>query len=281
MPDFHRCSSVLICGNILDHVLKLDSLDDPRLAPYRNLKDRELARLGGRFIAESDLIVRRLLASDYQAESVLVARRKADALARVVPPQVPLYVLPEDRLDLLIGYPFHTGVLAVGIRKPSPSLCEVLPEKSARSIIVILPEITNPDNIGSLIRISSAFGADAVILGPRCCDPFYRLSIRVSMGTIFTQPVFRSLDLLADLGRLRVEHGYELAATVLGADAERLEPSVRPLRFGLLFGNESSGLLPEVIAACDRRITLPMKRGTDSLNVAISAGIFLYHFTRE
>jgi tRNA G18 (ribose-2'-O)-methylase SpoU len=258
---------------------KIDDLNDPRLSPYRNLKDRELARLGGRFIAESDLIVRRLIASKFQVESVLVARRKAEAIAEVVPKDVPLYVLPDDQLDAVIGYPFHTGVLAVGIRRPSPALDTVIPNR--QSTLVILPEITNSENMGSLIRISSAFGADAIILGPRCCDPFYRMSIRVSMGTIFSIPIVRSEDLLADLGKLRSEFGFQLAATVLDADAENLDRASRSDRLALLFGNEATGLAPEFINACDRRITPPMKLGTDSLNVAVAAGIFLYHFTRE
>jgi tRNA G18 (ribose-2'-O)-methylase SpoU len=262
-------------------VIPIDSIDDPRLSPYRNLKDRELARLGGRFIAESDLIVRRLLASSFETESVLVASRKAEALSSVVPPSVPMYVLAEAELDVVIGYAFHTGVLAVGIRKPSPALIEVVPSSPVKSTIVILPEITNPENMGSLIRISSAFGADAIILGPRCSDPFYRMSIRVSMGTIFSIPIVRSSDLIIDLAKLRDEFGYDLVATVLDGDAEKLDRVVRSNRQGILFGNEANGLNPADIQACDRRVTLPMSRGTDSLNVAVAAGVFLYQFTRE
>jgi tRNA G18 (ribose-2'-O)-methylase SpoU len=305
--------------------IHLDSIHDPRLAPYRNLKDRELARLDGRFIAESDLIVRRLLASDYPVESVLVAKRKSQAIAEAVPKHVPLYVLDESELDAVIGYPFHTGVLAVGRRKPSPRFNDILPptltpspgtpgegggegdfeRKTAldipnhpddnplpayrtrepdtprRSMLVICPDLTNHENLGSLIRISSAFGADAIILGPRSSDPFYRLSIRVSMGTIFSLPIVRSDDLISDLHRLRNDFGYQLAATVLDESAASLDQATRPERFGLVFGNEAKGISPEIIAACDRRITLPMQRGTDSLNVAVAAGIFMYHFTRS
>jgi tRNA G18 (ribose-2'-O)-methylase SpoU len=259
----------------------LQTIDDPRLSPYRNLKDRELARLGGRFIAESDLIVRRLLASNYRVESVLAAERKADILAPLVPADVPFYVLPDAMLDAVIGYPFHTGVLAVGIRPQPPALRGVLPPMPRRSLLVILPEITNAQNIGSLIRISSAFGADAIILGAGCCDPFYRMSIRVSMGTIFSIPIIRSLSLHDDLRQLRSEFGYELTATVLDESAMALDRASRPARMGLLFGNEADGLSAVDIACCDRSVTLPMQRGTDSLNVAVAAGVFLYHFTRQ
>jgi tRNA G18 (ribose-2'-O)-methylase SpoU len=262
-------------------LLKLPSIEDPRLSPYRNLKDRELARLQGRFIAESDLIVRRLISSSYPIESVLVASRKADALASILPDSVPLYVLDEDQLNAVVGYAFHTGVLAVGIRKPPLSLHDVLNTHTSRSTLVVLPEITNSDNLGSLIRISSAFGADAIILGPRCSDPFYRLSIRVSMGTIFSIPIIRSENLLTDLTQLHARFGYQTIATVLDPHAQNLDQTPPPRRLALLFGNEATGLPADLIAACDTRVTLPMLRGTDSLNVAVAAGIFLYHFTRE
>jgi tRNA G18 (ribose-2'-O)-methylase SpoU len=258
----------------------LDSMEDPRLAHYRNLKDRELARLGDRFIAESEFVVRRLLASDFPVESVLVARRKAEAIASAVPPSVPLYALADEMLDRVVGYQFHTGVIAVGRRKSALPLQQVIPATDARSTLVICPDLINFENLGSLIRISSAFGADAMILGERCCDPFYRLSIRVSMGTVFSLPIVRSQCLIGDMDRLRHEFGYELAATVLADDAQALPTAGRKNRLGILFGNEATGLSADDIAACDRRITLPMSRGTDSLNVAVAAGVFLYHMTR-
>ncbi len=260
--------------------LAIETIEDPRLAPYRNLKDRELARLGGRFIAESDLVVRRLLASDFTVESVLVAQRKAAALAAIVPAEVPMYVLPERELDAVVGYPFHTGVLAVGLRKPSPGIDTILSKEATRSTLVICPDLSNHENLGSVIRIASALGVDAMLLGERCSDPFYRLCIRVSMGTIFSLPLLQSENLLDDLSKLRSEWGYQLTATVLDCQAEHLDGATRPDRFGILFGNEAAGLSGEYVSACDRRVTIPMQRGTDSLNVAVAAGIFLYHFTR-
>ena len=86
---------------------------------------------------------------------------------------------------------------------------------------------------------------------------------------------------MRDLKRLRDEWGVELAATVLDDAAEPLSHAGRAGRFGLLFGNEAQGLDGEHVAVCQRRVTIPMKLGTDSLNVAVAAGIFLYHFTQD
>jgi tRNA G18 (ribose-2'-O)-methylase SpoU len=264
-------------------IVPIDSLDDPRVAPYRNLKDRELARSGDRFIAEGEQVVRRLLESDYPTESLLVARRRSAEIVPLAPPDVPVYVVDDALVHQVVGFKFHSGVMAVGRRKPAGPL-DALVSRAAhkpRLTLVVLPDIANTDNMGALVRISAAFGADALLVGRHSCDPFWRQSIRVSMGTVFSIPLVRSDDLLSDLAGLRRRWQFELAAAVVGEGAEALERAGRADRLALLFGNEAQGLSPEYLAACDRRVTIPMQLGTDSLNVAVAAAVFLYHFTRE
>ena len=264
-------------------VVSVPTLDDPRLAPYRNLKDRELARGGDRFIAEGEHVVRRLLASDYPVESLLLTRRRAEEVAPLAPSEVPVYVADDSLVHQVVGFKFHSGVMGVGRRKPGVSVGAWMAEVRSRErlTLVVLPDIANTENLGSLVRIGAAFGADAVVLGRQCCDPFWRQSIRVSMGTVFSLPILRSDDLLRDLGDLRTRHDVELAAAVVGADAQPLAASHRRDRLALLFGNEAQGLSAEYVRACDRRVTIPMHLGTDSLNVAVAAAVFLYHFTKE
>ncbi len=262
-------------------VILVSSLSDPRLAPYRNIKDKELDRAGSLFIAEGEHLTRRLLASDFQVESVFISQKHLAEYEPIVPAGVPLYVAATDVMNGVLGLKFHSGVIACGRRKPWRALEEVLPDRAGRLTLVICPDINNVENIGSLIRLSAGFGVDAMILGERCHDPFWRQSIRVSMGTIFSLPIYRSPNLLADLGRLRDEWHVELAATVLDATAEPLAAARRGGRLGVLFGSEPHGLDEAAIGMCARKVTIPMKLGTDSLNVAVAAGIFLYHFTRE
>jgi tRNA G18 (ribose-2'-O)-methylase SpoU len=262
-------------------VIPINSLDDPRIAPYRNLKDRELAREGGLFIAEGELVVRRLLRSDYPVESVLLAERSVKEFAREIPTGIPVYVAPDPMLHQIIGYRFHSGVIAVGRRKPTLAIDQFMSAPRERLTVVILPETATAQNLGALIRIAAAFGCDALVLGERSCDPFWRQAIRVSMGTIFSVPLVRSQNLLEDMARLRQAWGFELVATVLDEDAEPLARASRRPRLGILFGNEAQGLSAEYVRACDCRITIPMRPGIDSLNVAIAAGIFLYHFTQQ
>jgi tRNA G18 (ribose-2'-O)-methylase SpoU len=256
------------------------AIDDPLLQPYRNLKDKELARDGGRFIVESETVVRRLLSSRVRVESVLIAERKRAAIEPVVSGGTPIFVGSDDLLAGVVGFEFHSGVLACGIRPPSPTLAEVLPPLDQPALLTVCQEISNTDNMGSLIRVSAALGADALILGERCCDPFFRQSVRVSMGAVFSLPMVRSSDLLADLDALSQRFSVERLAAVLSEDAEPLKCIRAPARVAVVFGNEAQGLDRPTIEHCDQRVTIPMRWGTDSLNVAIAAGVFLFHLSR-
>jgi tRNA G18 (ribose-2'-O)-methylase SpoU len=262
-------------------VISIDSLDDPRVALYRNLKDRELERRGRHFIAEGEHLTRRMLASDFPVDSVMLAERRLAEMGPIVPDHVPVYVVSQELMNQIVGLKFHSGVLACGRRKPRQTIDQVVPRDKMDLTLVICPEISNVENIGTMIRIAAGFGADAMILGERCHDPFWRQSVRVSMGTIFRLPLVQSQDLLRDLRRLRDEWGVELVATVLDETAEPLATAKRSGKLGILFGSEAQGLEQQWVKACDRRVTIPMKHGTDSLNVAVAAGIFLYHFTSQ
>jgi tRNA G18 (ribose-2'-O)-methylase SpoU len=255
----------------------VDSLDDPRVDAYRNMKDRELARDGGRFIAEGEQVVRRLLASGIGVESVLLSQRKANTVGPIVPPDIPVWIASDETIESVIGFEFHSGVMACGIRPPPIHFEQVL-QRDGEQTVAVCPKITNVENLGSLVRLCAGFGVTALVLGNQCCDPFFRQSVRVSMGSVFTLPMVRLNDEESELIRLKQEWGFELVATVLDASAQSLAEAKRTPKTALLFGGEADGLERRHIELCDRRVTIPMRRNTDSLNVAIAAGIFLYHF---
>lgn len=260
--------------------IAIESLDDPRVRMYRHLKASNLLRDGRLFIAEGTKLVERLLASDFQTESVLIAERREAEWGPKVPPDVPLYVVPQEVGEQLTGFNFHVGVLACGVRQPDRLLDDTLPRDTARLTVVICPNCDNPENLGAIIRIGSAFGIDALLLGRSCCDPFSRRVLRVSMGSALWLPIIESPDLERDVRRLREEWKLELIATVLDDTATPLSNAVRTNRTGLLFGNEADGLDEHWQSLCDHRLKIPMRPGTDSLNVAVAAGIFLHHFTQ-
>ena len=260
----------------------ITSLNDPRIASYRNLRERTL-RGENLFIAEADLVVRRLIESDYAVESIFTTEEHAKELAALADDDTPVYVADKSLMVDIVGFPFHRGALAVGRRHEPPSLESVMKslERESRLTFVVCPETTQAENLGMVFRSAAAFGVDAVILGPKSCDPLCRRALRTSMGGVLRMPFVRSTDLLEDLRTLRGRYDVHLAATVLADDAELL-PNVRwPDRVGLMLGNEFSGLSDQWLALCDHKVTIPMAPGTDSLNLGVAAGVFVYERMRQ
>ena len=254
-------------------LIRIDTLDDPRVSPYRHLKDRDLRADDDRFVAEGRKVVERLLASSYAVESILCDERSAAGFADR---ELPVYVTPD--VSAIVGFQFHQGCLAVGRAGPLRTVEAMLATLPASATLVVLSELNNTENLGSILRIAAGFGANGVILGPRTADVFYRQAIRVSMGTVFSLNLARSDDLARDLGRLAAS-GVATIATVLAADATPLpQLSVGPRR-AIVLGSEAHGLPDAIAAACTRRATIPMQLGTDSLNVAIAAAVCLYHLS--
>jgi tRNA G18 (ribose-2'-O)-methylase SpoU len=260
----------------------IESLDDPRVAAYRDLPQR--ARRGeSLFVTEGRLVTRRLLRSGYETESVLVAERFAEEFEREVGSDVALYVARESLLQEVAGFQFNRGVLGAGRRRPALTLEELMSPKDAEDelSLVICPEVVKPENLGLIFRSASGFGMDGVVLGRGCCDSLSRRMLRVSMGAVLSMPFVESEDLVADLNRLKERWQVELLAAVLDDQAERLSQVRWPRRAGILFGSEYDGLGAEWLSLCDRRVTIPMAPGVDSLNLGVAAGIFLYEMKRR
>jgi tRNA G18 (ribose-2'-O)-methylase SpoU len=261
--------------------IPVESVDDPRLASYRELSQRNLTRLSGLFVAEGEKVVERLVASDFAVASILAEPAFAERYEPRVPPGVPIYVASRELLEQTVGFNFHRGVVACGKRKPAADLAQTLAQLSQpRPTIIACPDVQDPTNLGSIIRSAAAFGCSCVLLGPQCADPFSRRVLRVSMGTALQLPVVESRDLAADLKQL-AEAEFELAAAVIDPAAEPLASAKRRERLAILLGSEGHGLSSEWLKLAHRQVTIPMQLGIDSLNVAVAAAVLLYHFCRD
>lgn len=260
-------------------IIHISSPQDPQLVRYRREFERKSHMRDGCFVAESQFLVQRLLDSPFHVESILV-----DDEAKIpdLPPrrvgQFPIYVLSRSDIKELVGYNFHRGIMACGIRPERSTIRSVFPDAVPQtSTILAASKIGDYENMGAIIRAACAFGADAILLDDGCADPFARRSLRVSTGHAFKIPIVESEDFTADLKKL-VELGFENFATVLSNTATPLAEVTRAPRSVLLVGNEGYGLEEDTLAQCTHQITIPMQRGSDSLNVAMATGIFLYHF---
>jgi tRNA G18 (ribose-2'-O)-methylase SpoU len=264
---------------------RVESLDDPRLADYRNVPDPELLRRGEVFVAEGRLVVRALLSSSpCLTRSILVTENAFRSLADVIEPRLAdltVFLVEQGTIEALTGFNIHRGCLAIGGRPPRVSVDDMLTRLAAARRLVVLEQIANADNMGGIFRNAAAFGADAVVLGPGCCDPLYRKAIRVSMGAALRVPFCDSSDWGADVERMRAA-GFTVAALVIderAIDITRHASAFPPCgKLALIAGSEGAGLTPEALAHADVVLRIPMAPGVDSLNVATAVGIALHRF---
>jgi len=262
----------------MPRIIRPVTVDDPRVRDYALVADPELVCRCGLFVAEGRLVVERLVAAGrYTIQSMLLSDAAMAALAAVVghlPESVPVYVCALQEIARLTGLNIHRGCLAL-VERPEPrSVDSVVSE--ARTVVV-LEGMSNPDNVGGIFRNAAAFGVDAVILSPTCCDPLYRKAIRTSMGATLGVPYARAAVWPADLQQLR-EAGFVIAALTPRVPSQSIGEFVkrgRPQRIALIFGTEGAGLTAGACELADLRVRIPVGDAVDSLNVAVAAGIAL------
>jgi tRNA G18 (ribose-2'-O)-methylase SpoU len=265
---------------IIRPIIRIDDPQDPRIASYRDVRERDLVGRDGMFIAEGEIVLRVLLRSPlHQPVSLLIAEQRIAALAPLlatVPDDVPIYAAGQTALDGIVGFPLHRGILALGRRGPLPSTAALLGRAGPQALVVALFGTANHDNLGGVFRNAAGFGADAVLLDPHCCDPLYRKAIRVSVGATLLVPWTR-LGLKEDPIALLEAQGFAPVALSPGG-ARTLAGYRRPERVAALFGAEGPGLPPSLMARTTT-LSIPMAGGFDSLNLATTSGIVLYHLT--
>ena len=262
---------------------------DERLAPYARLTEHQLRnRLDesrGMLVCESRIAIEVALAEGVEPLSLLTDEGHLDAqrdlIARLAP-DVPVYVLPRERLQRLIGFRLERGPLCAMRRPRTPPVEEVL--EGARSVAV-LEGLVDVSNVGAVFRSAAALDVDAVLVAPTCADPYVRRAVRVSMGTVFQVPwarVEKDAWPRATMALLR-ERGFTCCAMALEEGALALDdPSLAALdRVALLFGSEGTGLTRPVIEACDRTVIIPMSHGVDSLNVAASSAVAFWELCHK
>jgi tRNA G18 (ribose-2'-O)-methylase SpoU len=241
---------------------------DPRLVDYRGLRER------GResdeyFIVEGLTAIERLLRSPYPVRSVLLTPA---TLARIAPrvEGVTTYVISAEAMSSVAGVNLHRGAVASASRLPSPPLATVLPTAQR---LVMLEGINDHENLGAIARTARGLGTDALLLDPTCADPFYRRSVRVSMGELLHLPIVRCDDWPAAFDAVAAA-GFEIWALTPAPHAADIFTMAAPRQWALVVGAEGPGLRDETLARCIS-VRIPMRNGVDSLNVghAVAAAL--------
>lgn len=252
---------------------------DERVADYLRLTDMALRTktepAHGLYLAESDKVIRRALAAGHRPRSMLLAPRWVSDLADLVriveDAGAPVYVADAPVIRELTGFHLHRGAIAAMHRPPPRDLGEVIAQ--ARRVVV-LEDIVDHTNVGAVFRSVAALGMDAVLVTPRCADPLYRRSVRVSMGTVFQVPWTRTGPWPAAVADLRAA-GFTVAALALDPGAITLDALAAdpPERLALILGAEGDGLSSRTITAADLVVRIPMSGAVDSLNVAAAGAV--------
>jgi len=255
----------------------LESADDPRVSDYTTLTDVHLRKLRepaeGMYIAESSRVLRRALAAGHRPRSFFLAEKWMADLEDVFEayPDVPAFIGSAALLEEITGFHLHRGAMAA-MERPAPVPLPDLLAGARR--VAVLEDIVDHTNVGAIFRSAAALDIDAVLVSPRCGDPLYRRSVRVSMGTVFQVPWARLQDWPGDLQVLK-DHGFTVAALELTPGAEDVDAvaSRNVDRLALVLGTEGAGMSPDTLAAVDLAVKIPMRNGVDSLNVAAASAV--------
>jgi tRNA G18 (ribose-2'-O)-methylase SpoU len=264
-----------------ERIMQVADLSDARLDEYLRLSEAHLRMRtdveNGLYIAESTKVVQRAINAGHVPRSFLLAEKHLDQLAEEFNrfPDAPIFIGDDRQLEDLVGFHLHRGAMA-SMNRPEPlDLSQVL---EASSRVAILEDIADHTNLGAIIRSASGLGVDAVLLTPKCVDPWYRRSARVSMGTVFDLPWVRMLSWPGDIQTLK-QHGYQMLAMELTDDAIPLNEVqiAAGQKVAMILGNEGRGVTAQALEAVDQTVIIPMHREVDSLNVGAASAIAFWH----
>lgn len=280
-------------------LIEITDFEDSRLDVYARLNETQLRHYfepnGGLFITESPKVTERALAAGCEPVSALVERSQAFGEAAYVlemMPDIPVFTGTSETIRKLTNIPMTRGLLCC-MKRPELKSVEELTAGMRR--IAVLENVTNPTNVGAIIRSAAALGMEAVLLNHACSDPFYRRAARVSMGTVFQVPwtylenteipdrniIYKAAYKNADPGknmhyiRLLQSLGFKTAALALRRDTVSIDDPrlAREERLAVILGAEGDGLTDKTIDLSDYTIKIPMAHGVDSLNVAACSAV--------
>jgi tRNA G18 (ribose-2'-O)-methylase SpoU len=286
---------------VIFRIQKISSFGAPELQPYATLRRPLEHRQQGIFVAESERVVRRLLASRFTVVSLVMPEKHLEDFRERLearPENIAVYLAQKQLLETLTGYSVFQGIFAVGKIPRLASLEEIFQQSQSPKLFVAVDEMSNAENLGALVRNCVAFGVHGLIVGETSSSPYLRRAVRNSMGAIFDLPIFeietfrngdpnlrrddpiRQLTLAQILRDLR-KRGVHCVAAHPHTDKKVLSQADFKKDCCIVFGNEGEGISKPVLEACDEAVAIPMPPNVDSLNVGAAAAVFLYEASRQ
>jgi len=256
--------------------MRVTPLSKNREKWIRKLHQKKYRDAEGVFIAEgfnafNAAMEKRL----YPVLEIITEKGHVESLWDRAPGDIPLYECSERVMGNISTEEHPQGIVMI-CGRPSFPLDSLFAK--AGPTLIFLDRVSDPGNLGTIIRTAAWFGIGQVILSPHCVDPFNTKVIRSSAGALFGTEIFCGLS-FEELKRFAEEERYRLIATVPrgGLSPRDLESSGRDI---LLLGQEAQGLERDILSDADCRVSITGSGHVESLNLAVACAIILYELTR-
>ena len=259
----------------------ITSTSNPTIKQIRRLRDKKERLHTGLFFIEGLRIVIEALQQGAEVESLVVA---PDLLTSEFGWQK---VEEENRRGIQViqvGQAVFTSLaskenpqgIAAVVRQQWQEVGSLRLER--QELWVALDSVADPGNLGTILRTNDAVGGKGVILLDNSTDPYDLTTIRASMGAIFSQVLVKTT--FEQFLQWKQDHNYPLVGTSDGASTDYCQANY-PLPMILLMGSERTGLSDEHMRECDQMVSIPMVGRSDSLNLAVAAGVMLYEIFNQ
>lgn len=242
---------------------RLASLSNEKVKFWTSLKEKKYRDQSGLFVIEDLHLIKEAYEKGY-LETLLVNEKER------IPFAFPAtYLVTPSIIGKLSSTVSENKYLGIA-KKPKP--------KNLGKRMILLDQIQDPGNVGTIIRLALAFGFETVVFSGGCCDPYSPKTVRATQGALFSVNIYENQDLVSLIRKLKANK-VKVYGTAL-KNAEELDKFVSENELALVFGNEGKGMREEIIKECDSLIKIPMN-SFESLNVAVAAGIIAYHFRKN
>lgn len=253
----------------------LTSLKNDLVKRAASLKMKKYRQKEGLFLLEGKRAVEEALASHWTLRALFFTRLPEGWERRAEESTLSWYEVPLAVLQKITATEDPQSVAAlVEIRQEN--LDSFAPE---RGLVLVLDQIRDPGNLGTLIRTADALGAAGVVLLEDTADLYNPKVVRSTMGSLFHLPVCTGVK-AGELEAWCRKNGYALWATALEG-AEDVTKLQWPAKTALVLGSEAEGVSPEILAAADQKVKIPMAGQAESLNVAVAGGIVMFEAARS
>ncbi len=257
-------------------------LSREKLKQIYKLKTEKEREKEGEFLIEGLRLCKEVLASDWEVEIVLfssefVESARGEKLVEEFSRRgTEVFRVKKKEIEKLAETETPQGIVAMVTKRKFTLNKDFLEEAS---LLLVLDNIRDPGNLGTIIRTADASGADGVLLSKGCVELFNPKVIRSTMGSIFHLPVIESLDSKEILPEMK-SSGFKIFVSDVhqGKDYTKVD---YPEKTCLIIGSEASGISQKILGLADERVRIPIFGKAESLNASVAAGILLYEIVRH